>query len=79
MVKTLRFVKARFLPFISHVGNLQTSIVEGDDIYLEHTIAEVVRGNNVTIGPGCEISVVEYHTSFNQRVMQSLKNINKYK
>ncbi|CKF98579.1 Uncharacterised protein [Bacillus paranthracis] len=59
--------KARFLPFISHVGNLQTSIVEGDDIYLEHTIADVVRGNNVTIGPGCEISVVEYHTSFNQK------------
>ncbi len=36
--------KARFLPFISHVGNLQTSIVEGDDIYLEHTIADIVRG-----------------------------------
>ncbi len=68
MVKTLRFVKKRdFFLFISHVGNLQTSIVEGDDIYLEHTIAEVVRGNNVTIGPGCEISVVEYHTSFNQK------------
>ncbi|MBR9685962.1 polymer-forming cytoskeletal protein [Bacillus cereus] len=59
--------KARFIPFTSHAGNLQTSIVEGDDIYLEHTIAEVVRGNNVTIGPGCEISVVEYHTSFNQK------------
>ncbi|MEH6978086.1 MULTISPECIES: hypothetical protein [Bacillus] len=59
--------KARFIPFTSHTGNLQTSIIEGDDIYLEHTIAEVVRGNNVTIGPGCEISVVEYHTSFNQK------------
>ncbi|WP_243522545.1 cytoplasmic protein [Bacillus pseudomycoides] len=59
--------KARFIPFTSHTGNLQTSIIEGDDIYLEHTIAEIVRGNNVTIGPGCEISVVEYHTSFNQK------------
>ncbi|HDR4559927.1 cytoplasmic protein [Bacillus cereus] len=59
--------KSRFVPFISHAGNLQTSIIEGDDVYLEHTIAEVVRGNNVTIGPGCEISVVEYHTSFNQK------------
>ncbi|WP_459502988.1 polymer-forming cytoskeletal protein [Bacillus sp. C1] len=59
--------KARFNPFISHTGNLQTSTIEGDDIYLEHTIAEVVRGNNITIGPGCEISVVEYHTSFNQK------------
>ncbi|MEI4620330.1 cytoplasmic protein [Bacillus cereus] len=59
--------KARFIPFTSHTGNLQTSIIEGDDIYLEHTVAEIVRGNNVTIGPGCEISVVEYHTSFNQK------------
>ncbi|MCU5683249.1 cytoplasmic protein [Bacillus wiedmannii] len=59
--------KARFIPFTSHAGSLQTSIIEGDEIYLEHTIAEVVRGNNVTIGPGCEISVVEYHTSFNQK------------
>lgn len=59
--------KARFIPFANRIGNLQTSIVEGDDIYLEHTIAEIVRGNNVTIGPGCEISVVEYHTSFNQK------------
>ncbi|EEL50418.1 hypothetical protein bcere0022_22450 [Bacillus cereus Rock3-44] len=59
--------KSRFIPFKSHAGNLQTSMIEGDDIYLEHTIAEVVRGNNVTIGPGCEIGVVEYHTSFNQK------------
>ncbi|MEN1937879.1 cytoplasmic protein [Paenibacillus sp. 102] len=59
--------KARFIPFTSHTGNLQTSIIEGDDIYLEHTIAEVVRGNNVTIGAGCEIGFVEYHTSFNQK------------
>ena len=28
----------------------QTSIIEGDDIYLERTVAEIVRGNNVTIG-----------------------------
>lgn len=59
--------KARLIPFTSHAGNLQTSIIEGDDIYLERTVAEIVRGNNVTIGPGCEISVVEYHTSFKQK------------
>ncbi|MGH0587309.1 cytoplasmic protein [Bacillus mycoides] len=57
--------KVRINPFTSHAGSLQTSIIEGDDIYLEHTIADVVRGNHVIIGPGCEISVVEYHTSFN--------------
>lgn len=59
--------KSSFIPFTNHIGNLQTSIIEGDDIYLEHTIAEIVRGNNVTIGPGCEISVVEYHTRFRQK------------
>ena len=36
------------------------SIIEGDDIYLEHTRAKVVRGNQVVIGPGCEIDLVEY-------------------
>lgn len=45
----------RFIPFTNHAGSLQTSIIEGDDIYLEHTIAEVVRGNNVTIGPDVKL------------------------
>ncbi|MBO1625665.1 cytoplasmic protein [Bacillus arachidis] len=66
--------KSRFMPFTTHTGPLQTSLIEGDDIYLEHTIAEVVRGNNVTIGPGCEIGVVEYHTSFNQKGKSVVKD-----
>ncbi|MFF2482323.1 hypothetical protein [Paenibacillus sp. NPDC058071] len=41
---------------------LTVSAIEGDEIYLEHTKAEVVRGNQVTIGPGCEIGLVEYKT-----------------
>lgn len=36
------------------------SVIEGDDIYLEHTRAKVVRGNQVVIGPGCEVDLVEY-------------------
>ena len=39
---------------------LITQSIEGDDIYIENTIAKVVRGNNVTIGPECEIDLVEY-------------------
>lgn len=38
--------------------------IEGDDIYLEHTKAKVVRGNNVTLGEGCEVELVEYTGSF---------------
>lgn len=39
---------------------LKADAIEGDDIHLEHTRAKVVRGTNVTIGPGCEIDLVEY-------------------
>ncbi|QGQ93848.1 hypothetical protein EHS13_02465 [Paenibacillus psychroresistens] len=41
---------------------LKAQTIEGDDIYLEYTMAEVVRGSNVSIGPGCEIELVEYKT-----------------
>jgi cytoskeletal protein CcmA (bactofilin family) len=42
---------------------LETETIEGDDIYLEYTIAKVVRGNVVKLGPGCQIDLVEYKTS----------------
>ena len=42
-------------------------IIEGDDIYLENTIAKVVRGNNITIGSGCaKIDLVEYKDNLKQ-------------
>ncbi len=41
-------------------GSLQAKTIEGDDVYLESTRAEVVRGANVRIGPGCRINRVEY-------------------
>ena len=43
---------------------LTADIIEGDDIYLENTSAKVVRGNNIELGPGCEIELVEYNKSF---------------
>lgn len=39
---------------------LEADTIEGDEISLENTKAKVVRGNNITIGPGCEIGLVEY-------------------
>lgn len=42
---------------------METSIIEGDEIYLEDTTATIVRGNNITIGDGCRIGTVEYKTS----------------
>ncbi len=55
------------IPFTSHAVTPHTSIIEEVVLYLERTIAEIVRGNNVTIGPGGVISVVDYHTSFKQK------------
>jgi cytoskeletal protein CcmA (bactofilin family) len=45
---------------------LTADIIEGDDIYLENTSAKIVRGNNIELGPGCEIEMVEYKNSFKQ-------------
>ena len=47
-------------------NKLTVDIIEGDDIYLENTHAKVVRGNNITLGPGCEIELVEYKNDFKQ-------------
>jgi cytoskeletal protein CcmA (bactofilin family) len=41
---------------------LEAGTIEGDDIDLEHTTASMVRGNRVTLGPGCRIGRVEYRT-----------------
>lgn len=47
-------------------ARLSASVIEGDDIYLENTNAKIVRGNQVTIGPGCDIELVEYKDFFKQ-------------
>lgn len=41
-------------------GFLSAKLIEGDEIYLENTTADIVRGNKVKIGPGCNIGIVEY-------------------
>lgn len=45
-------------------SKLHIDLIEGEDLFLEDTIAEVVRGENVTIGRGCEIKLVEYRNTF---------------
>jgi len=57
---TVKRKKNSLLPFGTETGSLTAKLIEGDDIYLENTTAELVRGNKVTIGPGCQIKLVEY-------------------
>lgn len=64
----LDFSLVKWLKSILHYTNeLVADTIEGDDIYLEKTKAKVVRGNNVLIGPGCEIELVEYKNHFEQK------------
>jgi cytoskeletal protein CcmA (bactofilin family) len=58
----------------SAAPNLVTDLIEGDDIYLEHTEAAVVRGNTVKIGPGCRIDRVEYKQSFDRHSRSTVKS-----
>ncbi len=44
-------------------AGLQTAQIEGDEITIEDTTAEVVRGKKIEIGPGCHIGLVEYSES----------------
>ena len=41
-------------------NELTVDCIEGDNIYLENTIAKVVRGTNIRVGTGCQIGLVEY-------------------
>lgn len=46
--------------FAQMSGNLRVRTIEGDDIYLENTTCDMVRGSKVVIGPDCSIGTVEY-------------------
>jgi cytoskeletal protein CcmA (bactofilin family) len=45
---------------------LTVDTIEGDDIKIENTKANIVTGNKVSIGKGCRIGTVEYKDSYNQ-------------
>ena len=62
--KLMELLTAILSPLNFYKAHLKAETIEGDDVYLEHTTAQVVRGNTVTIGEGCEIDLVEYRTYF---------------
>ncbi|WBW98066.1 cell shape determination protein CcmA [Oceanirhabdus sp. W0125-5] len=41
-------------------GKFKCDVIEGDEIYLEKTEANTIRGKNIVIGPGCKIESIEY-------------------
>ena len=59
------FAEIHFLQKTYHgsVSCSQVGDIEGDDVDLEYTQADVVRGRRVRIGEGCSIGRVEYSES----------------
>lgn len=55
-------LKSMILPGLKN--GLTTNSIEGDEIFLEHTQAKVVRGNNIVLEAGCDIELVEYNDRF---------------
>jgi cytoskeletal protein CcmA (bactofilin family) len=70
---TVKRKKNSILPFGKEMGTLTAKVIEGDDIYLENTTAEVVRGNSVRIGPGCQIGLVEYTNHLTEDSSSTIK------
>lgn len=60
--------------FLKRSYTLEAEVIEGDNIYLEHTTAKIVRGNDIEIGPSCHIEKVEYRSTFTNKEKNS-KNI----
>ncbi|MFC7679281.1 polymer-forming cytoskeletal protein [Paenibacillus sp. GCM10028914] len=48
------------LTFSFRPALLTTRIIEGSLIDVEHTEADIIRGNRVVLGPGCKVRLVEY-------------------
>ncbi len=75
--ENISVVKHHKFGLFSRFKKLTAETIEGDDVHLEFTKANVVRGNRVRIGPGCEIECVEYRTDYQQapeaRVTESRK------
>ncbi|HLU23138.1 MAG TPA: polymer-forming cytoskeletal protein [Bacillaceae bacterium] len=55
-------------------NKMRAEIIEGDEIYLEHSHVGTVRGSNVTIGPNCVIDQVEYSDSIHVDPNAKVKN-----
>lgn len=65
-IKSEQKKKFMFLKFsFSSDGFISCEIIEGDKITLENTKCKIVRGENITIGRGCEIGKIEYTGELN--------------
>lgn len=58
-------------------AKLKVHTIEGDQIELEYTRAEMVRGQDVVLGPGCDIDLVEYKGTLQQDQQATVRKARK--
>lgn len=58
----------------NHKKILRADTIEADHIELSNTVAQTVKGNQVIIGPRCEIETVEYKDSLKVHPRSIVKN-----
>ena len=57
------------------MGNhLNVELIEGDDISLEATSAQIIRGRRVKVGDRCRIDTVEYGESLEVSSKAAIQN-----
>ena len=69
-------VKSRrsFFSWARMCKHLNVDLIEGDDISLEATYAQIVRGTRVNVGNGCRIDTVEYSESLEVSPKATVQN-----
>lgn len=72
-VKPLGMFRLGFFGF-NHAKRLESDTIEADRIELSNTIARIVKGNQVIIGPGCKIETIEYRDSLEVDRNSTVKN-----
>lgn len=65
------------MPGFSKRGRVEADVIEGDTLYLEYTTAKVVRGQNVELGPGCDILLVECPGVYKAHPDSRVKDVHK--
>ena len=66
-LKSLFFIKARKAKLICNE-------IDGDEIYLEYTHCNIVRGKNIEIGDGCIIDKIEYTGTLKENGNSKINN-----
>jgi cytoskeletal protein CcmA (bactofilin family) len=72
-VKPLGMFRLGFFGF-NHAKRLESDTIEADRIELSNTTARIVKGNQVIIGPGCNIEIVEYQDTIEVDGNSTVKN-----